>query len=35
MHVVFDVKLMPPPEYVPGGHAFAGSVATPMPGGQK
>ena len=34
-HVELLVKAAPPPEYVPSGHIFAGTVAAPVPAGQK
>lgn len=36
MHVELLVKVAaPPPAYVPTGHTFAGTVAAPVPAGQK
>ena len=34
-HVELLVKAAPPPEYVPRGHLLAGTVAAPVPAGQK
>jgi len=34
-HVELLVKAVPPSEYLPTGHAFAATVAAPVPAGQK